>query len=70
MRTTTYMILLAAPLALAACDNAAETTEQPGTMMSDDMADADAMPMSDDMPMMDSAAAGQAGSGEVIGYGN
>lgn len=64
MRTTTYMILLAAPLALAACDNAAETTEQPGTMMSDDMADADAMPMSDDMPMMDSAAAGQAGSGE------
>ncbi|EMD81763.1 MAG: hypothetical protein CL800_02850 [Citromicrobium sp.] len=33
-------------------------------MMSDDMADADAMPMSDDMPMMDSAAAGQAGSGE------
>ena len=54
MRTTTYMILLAAPLALAACDNAAETTEQPGTMMSDDMADADAMPMSDDMPMMDS----------------
>ena len=64
MRTTTYMMLLAAPLALAACDNAAETTEQPGTMMSDDMADADAMPMSDDMPMMDSAAAGQAGSGE------
>ena len=64
MRTTTYLTLLAAPLALAACDNASETAEPSETMMSEGMADADAMPMSDDMPMMDSAEAGQAGSGE------
>lgn len=64
MRTTNYLTLLAATLALAACDNAQETSEPSGTMMADDMADAQSMPMSDDMPMMESPAAGQAGSGE------
>ena len=64
MRTTTYLTLLAAPLALAACDNAQAPSEPAGTMMADDMPDADSMPMSDDMPMMESPAAGQAGSGE------
>ena len=64
MRTTNYLTLLAAPLALAACDNAQETSEPAGTMMADNMPDADSMPMSDDMPMMESPAAGQAGSGE------
>ncbi|WP_454597823.1 copper-binding protein [Qipengyuania sp. SM2507] len=64
MRTTTYLTLLAAPLALAACDNASETAEPSETMMSEGMADADSMPMGDDMAMMDPAGAGQAGSGE------
>ncbi|MEH6792340.1 copper-binding protein [Parasphingorhabdus sp.] len=58
MRTTNYLTLLAAPLALAACSNDQETSEPAGTMMADNM------PMSDDMPMMESPAAGQAGSGE------
>ena len=48
MRTPTYMILLAAPLALAACDAADDSSE---TMMSDDMANSDSMPMSGEMPM-------------------
>ena len=48
MRTPTYMILLAAPLALAACDAADDST---GTMMSDEMANSDSMPMSGEMPM-------------------
>jgi Cu(I)/Ag(I) efflux system periplasmic protein CusF len=64
MRTTAYLTLLAAPLALAACNNSPETSEPSGAMMSEGMADAGTMPMSDDMPMMDSAAAGKAGSGE------
>ncbi|MDM8011623.1 MAG: copper-binding protein [Parasphingorhabdus sp.] len=64
MRTTNYLTLLAAPLALAACSNDQETSEPAGTMMADNMPDADSMPMSDDMPMMESPAAGQAGSGE------
>ena len=64
MRTTAYLTLLAAPLALAACNNSQETSEPSGAMMSEDMADAGTMPMSDDMPMMDSAATGKTGSGE------
>ena len=65
MHTTNYLTLLAASLALAACDNTQDTTGPAETMMGDDMADADSMPMSEDnMAMMDSPAAGKTGSGE------
>ena len=67
MRTPTYMILLAAPLALAACDSAEDASEPAETMMADEMSNADSMPMSDDMPMMNNAEAGQSGSGEGSG---
>ena len=64
MRTPTYMILLAAPLALAACDSAEDASQPAETMMADEMSNADSMPMSDDMPMMDNGEVGQSGSGE------
>lgn len=52
MRVATYLGLLAAPFALAACDSAQETPEAAQTMMDDSMPDGDGMPMSGDMPMM------------------
>ena len=58
MRTPTYMILLAAPLALAACDAADDSSE---TMMSDDMANSDSMPMSGEMPMAEETGASAEG---------
>jgi len=61
MRTPTYMILLAAPLALAACDAAGDSSE---TMMSDDMANSDSMPMSGEMPMAEETGGEQSASAE------
>ena len=61
MRTPTYMILLAAPLALAACDAADDST---GTMMSDEMANSDSMPMSGEMPMAEETGGEQSASAE------
>ena len=53
MRVATYLGLLAAPFALAACDSAQETPEAAQTMMDESMPDGDGMPMSGDMPMSD-----------------
>ena len=61
MRTPTYMTLLAAPLALAACDAADDTSE---TMMPDEMANSDSMPMSGDMPMADESGGEQNASAQ------
>ncbi|MBX7536120.1 copper-binding protein [Qipengyuania sp. GH1] len=55
------MILLAAPLALAACDAADDST---GTMMSDEMANSDSMPMSGEMPMTEETGGEQSASAE------
>ena len=64
MRTTNYMILLAVPLALAACDRTENTDEPTETTMANGMSSAESTQMSDDMPMMNGAAIGQFGSGE------
>ena len=61
MRTLAYIILLAAPLALAACDAADDST---GTMMSDEMANSDSMPMSGEMPMAEETGGEQSASAE------
>tara|TARA_Y100000296_G_scaffold20407_4_gene24214 strand:+ start:581 stop:949 length:369 start_codon:yes stop_codon:yes gene_type:complete len=55
------MILLAAPLALAACNAADDST---GTMMSDEMANSDSMPMSGEMPMAEETGGEQSASAE------
>lgn len=57
MRIATLMTMLAAPLALAACDSAEENA---GT--AEDMPMAQNMPMADDMPM--DAAGGQTATGQ------
>lgn len=64
MRITTYLSLLAAPLALTACDSGDQAPEPAETMMADSMSNAESMPMAGDRPMMESATAGQVGSGE------
>lgn len=52
MRIATLMTMLAAPLALAACDNAQENAGTAEDMpMAQDMPMADDMPMAGDMPM-------------------
>ena len=64
MRTPTYMILLAAPLALAACDAAENSGEAPESMMPDKMANTDTSPMSGQMPMPDETGGEQTASAE------
>ena len=63
MRIATYLTLLAAPLALAACDSSQEPAENADMPMAQTMPDAAQTSMGD-MPMMDSATAGKTGSGE------
>lgn len=66
MRTTTYMILLAAPLALAACNSAEDPSESVEAMMADEMSAANKMSTSDDMPMMTGDGAVRTASAEGI----
>lgn len=62
MRTSTYLTMLAAPLALAACDSS-EEAEMP--MAAEDMPMAEGeMPMAPGMPMGSGAATAQAASAE------
>ncbi|BBC71668.1 conserved hypothetical protein [Altererythrobacter sp. B11] len=64
MRTSTYLMLLAAPLALAACDageQASDTSDRP--MADSQMAGGQTATGGEDMPMM------QTGEGEQMGTG-
>lgn len=62
MRTSTYLMILAAPLALAACDSS-EEAEMP--MAAEDMPMAEGeMPMAQSMPMGSGAETAQAASAE------
>ena len=64
MRITTLMTLLAAPLALAACDNGNDSPETAEMPMADGQMADDQMAMGgEDMPMM------QTGEGEQMGTG-
>ena len=63
MRTTTYLTLLAAPLALAACGSGDKAPEPAETMMSEQAPTGENAAMPSDMPMEESAAAGKIGSG-------
>lgn len=54
MRITTLLMLMAAPLALAACDSEQDTTEMDDMPMGDGQMSDGQMPMNEgDMPMMD-----------------
>ena len=65
MRITTLMTLLAAPLALAACDNGNDSAETADMPMADSQMADDQMAMGgDDMPMMQTGEGEQMGSGE------
>jgi len=65
MRITTLMTLLAAPLALAACDNGNDSAETADMPMADSGVAGDQMAMDgEDMPMMQTGEGEQMGSGE------
>lgn len=64
MRISALVTLLAASLALAACDSDEDTADTADMPMAENMSAAEDMPMQNDMPMMESGEQGQTASAE------